>query len=674
FYVDNLLRIDQWRDQSATNYTVDLDLTSGNHELRVEYYENAGDAVAQIFWQRDGNPGSGCQASVSADRWRGEYFANRDLAGSPVMVRDDSSANGSSFFAHDWGMGSPNPGCSVPSDNFSARWTRRQNFEAGRYSFTVRADDGVRFYVDGMRHLDQWHDQGATNYNVQLDLAAGDHDLRVEYYENGGLAVAQIFWQRMNDNPNSGCQATVAADRWRGEYFNNRDLFGSPVMVRDDSDINGGPLFAHDWGTGSPNAGCGVPSDDFSARWTRRQNFDAGRYSFTVRGDDGVRFYVDGVLRINQWHDQGATNYTEVVDLTSGGHDLRMEFYEHGGDAVAQIFWERVDGNAVPTISKFNMTSTLIAGQPFGGKIQGTAFVANATEVRFCPVNSNNCSLHPAAGVTVNIPTSLTVENVRLSAGSWQVFVQTPAGSSGRAAPFTFQAAPSFCVAAVTSDRWKGEYFNNRDLSGSPVMVRDDSDVNGGPFFAHDWGTGSPSAACGVASDNFSARWTRRQNFDSGRYSFTLRADDGVRFYVDGVLRIDQWRDQGATNYTVELDLAAGGHDLRVEYYENGGLAVAQIFWERVGGGAIPTIGNFVWNPATPIANQNFGGTVTGTNFVTGASEVWFCPVNSNICSLHPSAGVTVNSASTLTLVNVRLSAGSWQFFVKTGVGQSGRS
>ena len=41
-----------------------------------------------------------------------------------------------------WGSGSP--GDTVPSDNFSARWTRNPNFAGGTYRFVARMDDGMR--------------------------------------------------------------------------------------------------------------------------------------------------------------------------------------------------------------------------------------------------------------------------------------------------------------------------------------------------------------------------------------------------------------------------------------------------------------------------------------------------------------------------------------------------
>ena len=36
-------------------------------------------------------PTPGCRASVPAGNWQGEYFTNKDLSGSPKMVRDDGT-------------------------------------------------------------------------------------------------------------------------------------------------------------------------------------------------------------------------------------------------------------------------------------------------------------------------------------------------------------------------------------------------------------------------------------------------------------------------------------------------------------------------------------------------------------------------------------------------------
>ncbi|UCC89087.1 MAG: SH3 domain-containing protein, partial [Anaerolineales bacterium] len=143
-------------------------------------------------------------ASVSITDWRGEYYDNPDLRGSPTHVRNDVSVN------FDWGAGAPAAG--VDADNFSARWSRALDFSAGTYRFTVRADDGVRLWVDGALVIDQWHASSGTTYSTDVNLTHGMHTIRMEYYERGGQALARLAWERLDQY----------AD-WKAEYYSNSE-------------------------------------------------------------------------------------------------------------------------------------------------------------------------------------------------------------------------------------------------------------------------------------------------------------------------------------------------------------------------------------------------------------------------------------------------------------------
>lgn len=123
------------------------------------------------------------------------------------------------------------------------------------------------------------------------------------------------------------------------EYFNNRDLGGNPVFRRCESAVN------YNWGGGGP--GNGVVNDNFSVRWTGRFWFaNDGIYRFTTRTDDGVRLIVDGQMLIQEWRDMAATTFQREKQLSSGMHTVRMEYYEHGGNAVAQLSWQFQSGSA----------------------------------------------------------------------------------------------------------------------------------------------------------------------------------------------------------------------------------------------------------------------------------------------------------------------------------------
>jgi hypothetical protein len=58
----------------------------------------------------------------------------------------------------------------------------------------VAADDGVRLFIDGAVVIDAWRDQGATIYTASPVLTAGQHEVKVEYYERGGASVIQVLW------------------------------------------------------------------------------------------------------------------------------------------------------------------------------------------------------------------------------------------------------------------------------------------------------------------------------------------------------------------------------------------------------------------------------------------------------------------------------------------------
>jgi LysM repeat protein len=133
---------------------------------------------------------------------------------------------------------------------------------------------------------------------------------------------------------------------WYAEFFDARWPTASPVYTRYDAAIN------FDWGTGSPNVA--VPVDDFSARWTRTVEFAGGRYNIWVVHDDGVLVWIDDQLIINQWYDQPVyMRYTagpaainlhhEQVDLAPGPHRIKLEYYEHGKDAVIKFGWSTVE-------------------------------------------------------------------------------------------------------------------------------------------------------------------------------------------------------------------------------------------------------------------------------------------------------------------------------------------
>lgn len=247
--------------------------------------------------------------------WQGEYFGNPNLNGAPALKRKDAVID------FKWFRGSPASG--LPDNRFSARWTGSPVFARGSYRFRIKADDGVRLWVDDELLINSWVSSDIRWEGATVALSAGAHEVKLEYMEQLGVARVYLDWERIED---------PEFTHWKGRYYDNIKLSGDPLLVRDDAAID------FDWGKGSPAVG--VPRDNFSVRWTQTIDFDPGTYLFKGQADGGIRVAVDGDLVIDEWHpSNGDTVYEQSVDL-SGEHKLTVEYFDRGRDALAKFWWE----------------------------------------------------------------------------------------------------------------------------------------------------------------------------------------------------------------------------------------------------------------------------------------------------------------------------------------------
>jgi len=120
------------------------------------------------------------------------------------------------------------------------------------------------------------------------------------------------------------------------EYFKNRNLEGAPALVRTD------PQIQFDWSEKTP--GQGIPQSDYSVRWTGSVvPSESGKYKLILTADDGCRLFFDGKLLIDHWVDSGAVPQVAEVDFVAGkSRDLRVEYFQHGGQASVRLDWARV--------------------------------------------------------------------------------------------------------------------------------------------------------------------------------------------------------------------------------------------------------------------------------------------------------------------------------------------
>ena len=268
--------------------------------------------------------------------WRGEYFDNDTLNGSAYVTRDDAQIN------FDWNSGPPAGG--MPVNAFSVRWVGTFPFEAGTYRFYARVDDGVRLYVDGELVIDGWRDGALRLYSADRAMTAGDHEVKVEYYDRIQVAGVHVWWKQISTAVTAtatpaatlspGATATPAPTGvWFGQFFNNETLEGEPVLT------HYVPAIEFNWGTHSPDPA--VWWDGFSARWVRTIQLNTDHYRFCTMSDDGVRIWVGDDLVTDEWHaNDGSIPHCDTYWAKTGTYEVTVEYYEHGGDAMIYVWWE----------------------------------------------------------------------------------------------------------------------------------------------------------------------------------------------------------------------------------------------------------------------------------------------------------------------------------------------
>ena len=294
-------------------------------------------------------------ATGSGTGLAGTYFNRRNFTGARFW-RTDATVD------FDWGLKRPAP--PILGETFSIRWSGLvQAVESGIYRFQTLSNDGVRLRVNGQLVIDHWTNHVATiDTSGDVTLAAGQkYDIRLEYYDYLGKAVAKLLWQRPGETeftmiPQAQLYAAPpAGDGLRAVYFNNRGFTGTLVRRID-------PTVYFDWGNGSPDPA--ISPDTFSARWRGQiQAVESGTYTFRTNSDDKVRLWVNGKLIIDNWTGAVPGIKTGTIALLAGQrYHIRVDYEENTGDAVMQLDWTQPGQTGFVSIPQANLFSAPTVG------------------------------------------------------------------------------------------------------------------------------------------------------------------------------------------------------------------------------------------------------------------------------------------------------------------------
>ncbi|HET6251484.1 MAG TPA: NPCBM/NEW2 domain-containing protein, partial [Tepidisphaeraceae bacterium] len=292
-------------------------------------------------------------------------------------------------------------------------------------------------------------------------------------------------------------------------------------------------------------------------------------------------------------------------------------------------------------------------------------------------------------GTAIGTATGTTYVDTTVAAATSYTYTVATLDNTGA------NSAQTASVAAKTLAIGTGlfaSYFNNTNLTGTPVLTRVDPTVN------FTWNGAVPGT--GVPTTNFSTRWVGQFVAPTTEtYTFSTTSDDGCRLWVNGQELINDWVGQSATTEQGSIALVAGqSYSIELDYFQAGGndtislsLATPTITTEivpqsdlypnlaspsnlaaTVSGSkvnlswtdnAAPTTTGFTVQRSTDGVNfSNIASTAAGvstyvdTTIAAGTSYTYRIVASGGGLTSAPSATVTTNSLATTT----NLSALNW--------------
>jgi hypothetical protein len=224
--------------------------------------------------------------------------------------------------------------------------------EPPAYKLVKGSDEKVYSVEDGKRRLIPnpgiFQEMGFKNEDIKT---LSDEELK-KIPLGEGLPIPQNYVE------------SPEADKWYGKFYSWDGKDKPPLKFSENQENQFAALnlgsnpngIQFDWGNGSPNQDTKLLSDNFAIAASKEVNFEDGTYTFRASGDDGFQIFAkkvgtnDPVINITpkdawtQAYGYGARrNFQNTEVKLNGKYELSFNFYEQGGDAKFNLYWEKND-------------------------------------------------------------------------------------------------------------------------------------------------------------------------------------------------------------------------------------------------------------------------------------------------------------------------------------------
>jgi hypothetical protein len=568
------------------------------HSLAVADFDRDGDL--DIFTVEQDDPGLAPQGAMprwyiwenldgSGRSWAERVIYDGSLGGHDAFIGDVDGDGDIDIVAKVW---APNPNNAV-GGHFHADYLENLSISSGPPPQPPAAPDSLVATSAGPSQISLvWADRSndEIGFVIERASAAGGPwtpvttvGVNVTTYVNSGLAASTSYWYRIRATNSAGVSApsnTATATTAAPPAGGGLPTSGLAFWVRADAGVALNGSSVSQWSDQSGNNRNAVQGTA-SSQPAFIANAVNGKPALQF---DGVDDFLQFPLAINGWTGMTIVLVSSALADSTGG--------ANGGNNAA-IFWDETTSWGWTFLSPFpsavklrfgttqagnlpSWTRPASAGATWSTTISTHDGTTDALYVQGTQVWSGGGKLAPIAGASGTPWIGRGAGGTYFSGRISEILVYDHAVSDSERQAIDQILSAKYLGAAPPAPGngtgLRGEYYAAIDLTG-PALVRTD------PAVDFDWGTGSPDPTIGA--DGFSVRWTGQI---LPRYSesttFTTVSDDGVRLWVNGTLLVDNWSNHPASQDSGTIDLQAGvSCDLRMEYYEGTGTAVARLLW-----------------------------------------------------------------------------------------------
>jgi glucose/arabinose dehydrogenase len=305
--------INRFVNQSAKELSGTIALEAGKkYDIKLEYYENTGQAVSQLSW----SSASQSKEIISKSQLYTDVTPPTTIINAPnlttsggntytfnVTYSDNTIVNVATLDSNDLLVTGPNGFSQLAkfvsvddnSENSPRTATYSINPVEGNWNVSNNGTYAIALQANQVGDINGNFTEAGTVGSFKVDIAGTGTGLKAEYYDN--------------------------------QNFTNLKV------TRTDPTVN------FNWGIGSPDKSIGA--DTFSARWTGKVEAKYSEtYTFYSTSDDGARLWINGQQIINNFVHQGAKEVSGTIALVAGQkYDIKLEYFEGNVYALSQLSW-----------------------------------------------------------------------------------------------------------------------------------------------------------------------------------------------------------------------------------------------------------------------------------------------------------------------------------------------